>query len=132
MVIAGYDYLIINKLRFNVAAGLGYRQFDYHDNKHHLYTIPVFASVFFDIRNGDSKLFPSAGMGMSGMYKADRNESLSEAHHSFTYGYHLSGVLNYRLKKCMLFFEIRYNHLLPPAMDEIRLSGIMPMAGIRF
>jgi len=132
MIMAGYDYLIVNKLRFNVAAGFGYKQFDYHENRHHLYTVPVFASVFLDIKNGESKLYPSAGMGLSGMYKADRNESLSDPHQSFTYGYHISGTLNYKLKKCTLFFEIRYNHLLPPAMDEIRLSGIMPMVGIRF
>jgi hypothetical protein len=65
------------------------------------------------------------------MYKADKNESLSGAHQSFTYGYHLSGILNYRIKKSILFFEIRYNYLMPPAMEEIRMSGIMPMIGIR-
>ena len=132
MMVAGYDFLTVNKLRFNVAVGFGYKQFNYHENKHHLYTIPAFLSVFLDIKNGDAKLYPSAGMGLSAMFKADRNESLSKSHQSFTYGYHISGVLNYKLKKCILFFEIRYNHLLPPAMDEIRMSGIMPMLGVRF
>jgi len=132
MIVAGYDYLIVNKLRFNVAAGLGYRQFNYHENKHYLYTIPIFVSIFLDINNGESKLYPSAGMGLSGMYKADRTERLSSSHQSFTYGYHMSGILNYRLNNCKLFIEIRYNHLLPPAMDEIRLSGFMLMVGIRF
>lgn len=132
MLVAGYDYLIVNKLRFNVSIGFGFKQFDYHENKHQLYTVPLFISVFFDIKNGEKKLYPSAGMGLSAMFKSDRNESLSNAHQSFTYGYHLSGILNYKLHGCILFFEIHYNHLLPPAMDEIRLSGIMPMLGTRF
>lgn len=132
MMMTNYDYLVVNKVRFNVAAGFGYKQFNYHENKHHLYTVPIFASVFLDIKNEDSKLYPSAGMGFSGMFKADHNEQLSDSHQSFSYGYHISGVLNYRLNKCIMFFEIRYNYMMPPAMDEIRLSGMMPMIGIRF
>ena len=130
-ILLGYDFCMINKLKFNVAGGFGYRQFKYHENRHHLFTVPLFLSVFYDLSNNGARIYPSAGMGFSAMYKSDRNIALTSSHQSFTYGYHIIGVLNYRLQKITLFFEFRYNYLLPPAMEEIKLSGIMPMIGIK-
>jgi len=130
-ILLGYDFYTINKLKFNVAAGFGYRQFKYHENRHQLFTVPLFLSVFYDFSNNDARIYPSAGMGFSAMYKSDRNIALTDSHQSFTYGYHITGVLNYRLKKVTLFFKIRYNYLLPPTMEEIKLSGIMPMIGVK-
>jgi len=130
-VLFGYDFYMIKKLRINFSGGIGYRQFKYHNNRHQLYTVPLFLSALYDFKNNGAKLYPSAGMGFSAMYKSDRNMALSGPHQSFTYGYHFKGELNYRLPKLTLFFEIRYNYLLPPAMEEIKLSGIMPMIGLK-
>lgn len=131
-VLVGYDFYVVNDLRFNVSGGFGFRQFKYHENRHRLFTFPFFIGVMYDLDNKGAKLYPSAGMGFSMLFKNDRNKTMGVSHQSFTYGYHITGALNWRLKKGILFFKCRYNFLMPPPMEEIKLSGIMPMVGFRF
>jgi hypothetical protein len=130
-ILAGYDFWVINKLRFNFTTGFGYRQFKYNEDKHHLYTVPFFLGAGYGFGNNGAKVFPSLGMGVSALFKSDRNVSLSDPHQSFTYGYYISGTVNFRLPEVTLFIGLRYNHLLPPAMEEIRMRGVILSVGMK-
>ena len=131
-LLLGIDCFTIENLKLNVAAGFGYRSFKYNENKHQLFTVPVFITVNYDLRNNDARLYPSFGMGLSLMAKADKNISLEKTHRSFTYGYHFRGSLNYRsANKLVWFFDILYNLLVPPAMEEINLKGVILTVGVK-
>ena len=64
-------------------------------------------------------------------YLTEHTTQISETHYSITYGYHAIGGLYFRIKeKVTLNFDLRYNLLLNPAMEEINVSGIISTVGI--
>lgn len=130
-VFLGYDCLSMSRLKLNVSAGFSYNSIKYNSNRHNLYMIPLFISMIYELPNPESKIKPYVGGGLSFLSKADKNKSLEKAHYSVTYGYHAVGGLYFKIKeKVTLNFDLRYNFLLNPAMEEINISGIISTVGI--
>lgn len=130
-VFLGYDCLTMSRLKLNVSAGFSYNSIKYNSNRHNLYMIPLFISMIYELPNPESKIKPYVGGGLSFTGKADKNKSLEKTHYSVTYGYHAIGGLYFRIKeKVTLNFDLRYNLLLNPAMEEINISGIISAVGI--
>ncbi len=131
-VIFGYDCLKISRLTLNVSAGFSFNSFKYQSKKHNLYMVPLFVSMLYELTNPESKVHPYIGGGFSLLGKADKNQTLKTVHYSFTYGYHAIGCLHIDLKrKTVLTFDMRYNFLITPAMEELNPSGIISTVGIR-
>jgi outer membrane protein W len=130
-VFIGYDCFTMSRLKFNVSAGFSYNSIKYNSNRHNLYMIPLFISMIYELPNPKSKIKPYVGGGLSFLSKADNNKSLEKTHYSITYGYHAIGGLYFGIKeKVTLNFDMRYNLLLNPAMEEIDISGIISTVGI--
>jgi hypothetical protein len=131
VVFAGCDFPLISRLAIGVSAGFGYHSFKYNSGRHHLYLVPVFISLLYELPVSDTKVVPYLGGGFGLCAKSDKNLSLEHAHHSFTYGYHVCGGLALKLNdKVSLSFDIRYNLLVPPAMEELNISGVITTVGV--
>jgi hypothetical protein len=128
-----YDIVGFSRLKLNTCLGLTYRAVKYDGYQHHLYFFPLFVSMTYDLTNPDSRLKPTIGAGISAAGKIDNNKSLDKTHYSFTYGYHFTGGLNYKLKNNLfLTFDMRYNILVNPAMEDVNMSGMVLSAGLKF
>ena len=128
-----YDIVNISRLKFNTCIGFTFNSIKYNDHKHYLYFLPVFASLTYDLTNSESRFKPYIGAGISFAAKADQNKSFDKTHYSATYGYHAIGGIKYILKDDLfLLFDMRYNLLLNPVMEEVNMSGMILTAGIKF
>jgi len=122
----------MSRLALNVSAGFSFNSFKYQSKKHNLYMVPMFVSMLYELSNPESKVHPHIGGGFSMLGKADKNQTMDIVHYSLTYGYHIIGGFYIDLKgKIALTFELRYNFLITPAMEELNPSGIITTAGIR-
>ena len=75
---------------------------------------------------------PVIGAGMSLMGKADVNKDFDKTHYSLAYGYHARGGLHILVKqKATLMVDLIYNLILPPATEDLGLSGVLVSMGIR-
>jgi len=132
-IIFGYDCLKMSRLALNVSAGFSFNSLKYQSKKHNLYMVPLFASLIYELSNPDSKVHPYIGGGFSLLGKADKNQTMEIVHYSLTYGYHAIGGFYIDLKKKIaLSFELRYNFLITPAMEELNPSGVISTVGLRF
>ena len=60
------------------------------------------------------------------------NRYFDKTHYAFTYGYHALGGLDWQLKeKFSIVFDLRYNLLLNPVMEEINMSGVVSSVGVK-
>jgi hypothetical protein len=133
VVLVGYDFPSSSRLVFNTTAGFGYRSFPYESHQHHLLLLPIFVTLKYKPANPGSTVQPCLFGGGGLLGKEDRNTTLDDTHYSFTYGYHAGGSVDIRLKERMFFtIDVRYNLLVPPAMEDINVSGVITSAGLSF
>ena len=91
------------------------------------------STVYYELPNPGVKIWPDLGMGISFMGKADHNRDFARTHYSLTYGFHATGALNIPLKESLnLMLEMTWNFLVPPAPEEINLSGVILTVGLNF
>lgn len=132
-VFVDYDIVSMSRLKFNTCIGFAFNAVKYNEHRHYLYFVPVFVSLIYDLTNPESKVKPYIGAGISFAGKADQNKAFDKTHYSVTYGYHGIGGINYKLKNGLfLQFDMRYNLLLNPVMEEVNMSGMVLTAGIKF
>lgn len=132
VIIAGGDVWKESRLSLNLSAGFGYNSVKYNEHRHHLYIVPILLTMNYDLPNPDAKIWPVIGGGLSLFGKADSNKDLDKIHYGITYGFHANGRLNIALKKNFFFtIDIGYNFLMPPANEELDLSGFISSVGMR-
>ena len=132
-VFVDYDVITMSRLKFNTCIGFAFNAVKYNEHKHYLYFFPLFTSLIYDLTNPESTIKPYIGAGISFAGKADQNKAFNKTHYSVTYGYHAIGGINYKLKNGLfLQFDMRYNLLLNPVMEEVNMSGIVLTAGVKF
>jgi hypothetical protein len=131
MVLAGLDLWSRNLLRLHLAAGYGYITRKYDADRHHLHMFPVLFTLNYKLDNQGARVFPVICGGLGLMQKADKNAGFAKAHYAFTYGYHAGGSLHWKMgKRYELAVEVLYNNMIPPAMEDLGLSGFIGTAGI--
>ncbi|MBN3036737.1 MAG: outer membrane beta-barrel protein [Bacteroidales bacterium] len=130
-IMAGYDLMTFSRLRWISSLGISYNSIKYDGHRHHLWLLPVFTTLLYDAPNPGSRLRPYLGAGLSLAIKADRNVTFDKTHYAFTYGYHAAMGVKYELKTGIsLLFDMRYNLLIPPVMEEIDISGMVITTGV--
>ena len=128
----GYDVWHKSRLSLQVSTGFAYNSMKYDDHRHHLYMVPLLVTMTYDLPNPDARIWPCAGMGAGLLGKADQNISYPAVHYSLSYGFHILGGLKIRLKGgWVLQTELLYNFLIPPVADDIGMSGIWLMTGVK-
>jgi len=131
-IFVDYDVLSISRLKINTGLGFAFNAIKYNEHRHYLYFIPVFLSMKYELVNPESKLKPYIGAGFSLAGKADQNRYFDKTHYAFTYGYHALGGLDWQLKeKFSIVFDLRYNLVLNPVMEEINMSGVVSSVGVK-
>ena len=131
-ILAGYDVWKKSRLGLEVSAGLSFNSIRYNGRHHNLYMVPVFVTVNYDLPNPDSRVHPVIGGGFGLMGKADANTSLGKTHYSLAYGYHAVGGLHFLTRRNVtLTLDLTYNFIIPPASEDLDISGLMTMIGIR-
>jgi len=129
----GADVWNWSRLAVHLSTGLSFTSVKYNSHRHYFYMVPLSVTVCYDLADPRSKVFPSAGMGLCIAGKADRNSDFDKTHYSFTYGYIATGGIRYRPGKKIIFtLDLSYSLMMPPAMEELNLSGVTVMAGARF
>jgi len=132
-VIFGCDVWEKSRLDLELSTGFSFNRTRYNEHYHYLYMIPGMATIFYNLPNPDSKIWPSIGMGGSLLGKADSNSYFERTHYSFAYGYHITGRLNISIKEGMgLRLDMMYNLLIPPVMEDMNLSGVVLTVGLNF
>ena len=131
-LLAGYDLWKKSRLSLNLASGLSFNSFKYNDHRHNLYMVPLMVTVNYGFLNPGTRVRPFIGMGMELMGKADQNRDFEKTIWSLTYGYHATGGLRWRLnRKLLLTFDMTWNLLMPPVMEDVNMSGIILMVGVK-
>jgi hypothetical protein len=129
----GYDVWKRSQLNMQLSTGFSFNLTRYNSHHHYLYMIPVMTTIFYNLPNPDSKVWPSIGMGLSLLGKADHNKDFEITHYSLAYGYHAGGRLNVKLKKeHILTLDMTYNLLIPPVPEEVNLNGVILTVGLNF
>lgn len=121
------------KLRFGIRlqTGLSYSSFKYNASRHKLYMVPLMATMKYEVFNSDSRAWPFIGAGVSMMGKADQNKSFNKTYVSLSYGYHVIGGFAYRINESTCFtFDLTYNFLHTPSLEDVNLKGVIVAAGI--
>jgi len=132
-MILGYDILKISQLNLEVSTGFSFNRIRYNSHYHFLYMIPLMPTMYYNLLNPDSKVWPSIGIGVSMLGKADHNRDFDKTHYSLAYGYHATGRLNIPVKgDLLLILEMTYNLLIPPRLEEVNLSGVILTVGLKF
>jgi hypothetical protein len=132
-VLLGYDVWKRSQLDLEISTGFSFNRTSYNSHYHYLYMIPVMATVYYDLPNPGVKVWPSIGMGVSLLGKADHNIDFEKTHNSLAYGFHTTGRLNVPLKGDLpLTIEMTYNLMIPPAMEEVNPSGVILSIGLNF
>jgi len=132
-VMFGYDVWKRSQLDLQISTGFSFNRTRYNSHYHYLYMIPCMATVFYNLPNPGVKVWPGIGMGVSLLGKADHNKDFDKTHYSLAYGYHATGRLNIPLKgDLLLTLEMTYNLLIPPAIEEVNLSGVILTIGLNF
>jgi hypothetical protein len=132
-VIFGYDVWNRSQLDLQISSGFSFNRTRYNSHYHYLYLIPFLATVYYNLPNPSAKVWPSIGMGMSLLWKADYNKDFDKTHYSLAYGFNATGRLNIPLKgDLLLILEMTYNLMIPPVMEEVNLSGVILTAGLNF
>jgi hypothetical protein len=120
-----------SRIALHLSGGLAFNSMKYDDHRHYLYMVPLFLTLNYELPNPGSKVWPVIGGGFSLNGKADRNQSLDKTHYSLTYGFHLRGRLNVLLKNnYVIYLEGGYNFLVPPANEELDMSGFLTTLGL--
>jgi hypothetical protein len=132
-VLFGYDVWKRSQLDLEISTGFSFNQTRYNSHYHYLYMILFMGTVYYSLPNPGVKVWPSIGMGVSLLGKADHNRDFAKTHYSLAYGYHATGRLNVPLKgDLLLTLEMTYNLLIPPVMEEVNLSGVILTIGLNF
>ena len=132
-VLGGFDVWKRSRLSMNLSTGLSFNSLKYDDHRHNLYMVPVNLLMVYDIPNPGAKVWPVAGSGICLTGKADQNESFSKTHYSLSYGFLATAGIRIPLSKKLIFvFDLTYNLLIPPTSDEINMSGMMVMVGLKW
>ncbi len=129
----GHDLWRYGNFSLHLSSGLFLSSTRYNSHHHMLYMLPLLLSLHYPFTDNGHRLQPVLSMGMSLMFKADRNRDLDKTHRAFTYGYLPGYGLWYRLNdKLKLSFQTGYNLLVPAVMEEVDIKGIMLTFGIRY
>lgn len=129
----GYDAVSWDRLKLNTGFGFTFRTVMYDNHRHLLYFLPIYLTLKYQLVNEGSKLKPFIGAGFSLAGKADENRYFTKTHYAFTYGYHIQAGLVRKIKtRVSLQFDMRYNLLITPAMEEINVSGVVTTLGLLF
>jgi len=132
-IMVGYDIWKKSQLSNKISTGVSYNRIKYNSHYHYLYMIPLMSTIYYDLPNPGTKIWPSIGAGMGLMWKVDRNKNFDKTHYSLAYGYHATGSLNIPMKgDLILTLEMTYNMLIPPVSEEIDISGIILTIGLNF
>jgi hypothetical protein len=132
-VMFGYDIWKRSQLDLELSTGFSFNRTRYNSHYHYLYMIPCMTTVFYNLPNPGVKVWPSIGMGVSLLGKADHNKDFEKTHYSLAYGFHATGRLNFPLKgDLLLTLDMTYNLLIPPVIEEANLSGVILTVGLNF
>ena len=132
-VMFGYNVWKRSQLAFEISTGFSFNRTRYNSHYHYLYMIPLMATVYYNLPNPGVNVWPSIGLGAGLLGKADHNKDFDKTHYSLAYGYHATGRFNIPLKReLLLTLEMTYNLLIPPAIEEVNLSGIILTFGLNF
>ena len=132
-VLFGCDVWKRSQMDLELSTGFSFNRIRYNSHYHYLYMIPLMATVYYDLPNPGTKVWPSFGFGAGLLWKADQNSDYDKTLYSVAYGFHATGRLNFPLKsEHLLTIEMTYNLLLPPVTEEVNLSGVILTVGLRF
>jgi hypothetical protein len=132
-VMFGYGVWKQSQLDLQLAAGFSFNQINYNGHHHYLYMVPLMATMYYHLPNPGAKVWPSFGMGIGLMGKADHNKDYDKSHNSLAYGYHATGRLNVSLKEDrLLTLDMTYNLMIPPVKEEVNISGVILTVGLKF
>jgi hypothetical protein len=132
-VIFGYDVWKRSQMNLEMSAGFSYNRIKYNSHHHHLFMIPLMTTVYYNLPDPGARAWPEFGLGISFLGKADHNIDFNKTHYSLAYGYHATGRLNVPLKENLLFtFDMTWNLLIPPELEEVNLSGVILTVGLSF
>jgi len=128
----GADVWKKSRMSIHLTTGLSFTSVKYNSHRHYFYMVPLTVAVFYDLGDPGSKVYPSIGMGFRLAGKADYNRDFERAHYSLTYGYIAGGGIRWKPgKKITYSFDLMYNLMMPPVPDELNLSGVSVLIGVR-
>ena len=132
-VLAGFNAWKSSQLVLRLNTGLSFNMTRYNGHYHYLYMTPVMTTFYYNLPNPESKVWPSVGMGAGLLGKADQNRDYDKTHYSLAYGFHTTGRLNFPLRdELVLTFDMTFNLIIPPVMEDVNLSGVLLTAGLIF
>lgn len=126
---------VVQMARLDVVLSLGYShtKVNYNDTKHNVNAFPGFVSMMYNLPNVGSRVAPYFGSGIGFLAKYDKNEWLSKAHKSYTYGYHiLAGCYVPMNKRLAIDISMQFTSFTPPNNESIDVSGVVHTIGIRY
>jgi len=127
------DFWQISALRLSATTGGTFSNVPYHGDDHEMFIVPLLFSWKYLLGSEQSKFYPFIGSGIGVYAKMDHNEYFPKKRYSFTYGYHFTTGLNYKISNRLTSkFETRYNILISPGTEEINSSGFDILLGIGF
>ncbi len=119
-----------NHLSLQLTSGLAFTQTTYKSNRHHLFMIPLYITVNYELTNSGAKIFPVLGMGLTFIEKIDKNKDKNYNFNIFEVGYHIDGKLIYRInEKMRLNIGLNYTNMIPMPGEILNINGITPSIG---
>jgi len=127
------DFGQISALKLSATTGGSFSNVPYHGDDHEMFILPLLLSWKYFLWSEQSKIYPVIGSGAGIYAKMDHNEYFPKKRYSFTYGYHFTSGLNYKISNRLTSkFEMRYNILISPGTEDINSSGFDVLLGIGF
>ncbi|KAA3614889.1 MAG: hypothetical protein D8M58_10565 [Calditrichaeota bacterium] len=128
-----YDFLQLSQMNFSISTGGSFSSVPYNGEEHEMYLIPLQFSWRYNFLMEHPTIQPFFGSGIGAFAKMDLNEFFPKRHHAYTYGYHLFSGLEYKISdRVKSKFEMRYNVLIPPTLEDINSSGFDILIGVGY
>ncbi len=127
-----YDIHQVKKLALNISAGYSFTSVEYNAKRHKLSMVPIYLTIQYHLADSGTIFQPYIAGGATLHMKWDKNPWFMNPHFGMTYGYIMQAGLDIPIKQKVFFTaDIKYNILIPPAMEELNLSGIISAVGIK-
>ncbi len=126
------QFLKTKHLSLNISGGLSYTSVMYNEKRHNVFMVPLNVIALYTFAEPDTKLRPFIGTGPGLHFKSDKNEWLTEAHNTITYGYIINAGLDIPLNgRLTISIDFKYEFLIPSAVEALNVSGILSSVGIK-
>ncbi len=134
-VLGDYSFYTSPFIQFDIQTGLTYSTTDYNGKRHNQFVFPLQATYISYILGDGANLalVPYFGVGVGAYYSLDTAQALDKDYKKTTYGYHfLMGFAHELSEKTSLTCELKNNIIMSHYLEDIEISGINLLVGLRY